>query len=240
MSKNTRSRNISKLIILALVLFVPGFLYIMVNQMGSNEYVKLTVFGKKELSGKMNRVMGREIPDTIFHTVSPFEFVNFDGKPIQFLSTDTVISVIHLFYAKDDGLSKQLLYDMNGIAKRFKENNKIRLYSISVDSTDQSDVLVNKISEYRDGMNPHWYVGNRTSVDIFDYARRNLLIEAMPDSSNPHKFIISNQFVLIDSKGRIRGFYDVGLRSEVDRLEDEIKVQLVEEIRNSPLKVERK
>jgi len=240
MSKNTRSRNISKLIILALVLFVPGFLYIMVNQMGSNEYVKLPVFGKKELSGKMNRVMGREIPDTIFHVVKPFDFINFDGKPNQFLSTDTVISVVHLFYAKDDGLSKQLLYDMNTIAERFKENYKIRLYSLSVDSTDQSSDLLEKIADYREGMNPHWYLGHHLSVDIFDYARHNLLIEAMPDQSNPHKFIISNQFVLIDSKGRIRGFYDVGLRSEVDRLEDEIKVQVVEEIRNSPLKIEKK
>jgi protein SCO1/2 len=45
---------------------------------------------------------------------------------------------------------------------------------------------------------------------------------------------------LLDSEKRIRGFYDISLRSELDRLEDEIKVQLVEEVRNNPLKVERK
>src|SRR5690606_25307343 len=89
MSKTTRSKNISKLIILALVLFVPGFLYILVNKMGSNEYIKLPVFGEKKLSGEMRRVMGREIPDTIFHQLSPVEFVNYDNKPVKFLGTDT-------------------------------------------------------------------------------------------------------------------------------------------------------
>jgi protein SCO1/2 len=67
-----------------------------------------------------------------------------------------------------------------------------------------------------------------------------MLIEAMPVEGDSTKFIISNQFVLLDSEKRIRGFYDISLRSELDRLEDEIKVQLVEEVRNNPLKVERK
>ncbi|WP_232046197.1 hypothetical protein [Sphingobacterium daejeonense] len=41
---------------------------------------------------------------------------------------------------------------------------------------------------------------------------------------------------MLDSEKRIRGFYDISLRSELDRLEDEIKVQLVEEVRNNPIK----
>ncbi|MGH2622268.1 MAG: SCO family protein, partial [Sphingobacterium sp.] len=133
MSNNTRSKNISKLIILALVLFVPGFLYIMVNKMGSNEYVKLPVFGEKHLSGKMNRVMGREIPDTVFHHLEPIEFTNYNGNQVTFLGTDTTITVAHLFYSKDQGLSKQLIADLNGVANRFIANPQIKFFSISVD-----------------------------------------------------------------------------------------------------------
>lgn len=240
MSKTTRSKNISKLIILALVLFVPGFLYILVNKMGSNEYIKLPVFGEKKLSGEMRRVMGREIPDTIFHQLSPVEFMNYDNKPVKFLGTDTAVSVVHLFYTRDQGLSKQLVHDMSTIAARFKSNPKVELYSISVDPNDSSADLEKFIAPYKKDKNPHWFVVNKPSVDIFEFARTAMLIEAMPVPADSTKFIISNQFVLIDSEKRIRGFYDISLRSELDRLEDEIKVQLVEEVRNNPLKVERK
>ena len=54
------------------------------------------------------------------------------------------------------------------------------------------------------------------------------------------KFIISNNYMLIDTKNRIRGFYDINLKSNLDKLEDEIKVQLVEEIRDNPVKIEKK
>ena len=240
MSKNTRSKNLSKLIILALVLFVPGFLYILVNKMGSNEYLKLPVFGEKKLSGEMRRVMGREIPDTIFHQLKPVEFINYDNKPVTLLGNDSSVSVVHLFYTRDQGLSKQLVHDMSAIATRFKENPKVQLFSVSVDPHDTAEDLKKFIEPYKKGMSSHWYVVNKPSVDIFEFARSSMLIEAMPVEGDSTKFIISNQFVLLDSEKRIRGFYDISLRSELDRLEDEIKVQLVEEVRNNPLKVERK
>lgn len=240
MSKNTRSKSISKLFILALVLFVPGFLYIMVNKMGSNEYVKLPVFGEKHLSGKMNRVMGREIPDTVFHQLEPIKFTNMDGRPVTFLVNDTTITVAHLFYTKDKGLSKQLVDDLNGIANRFKTNHNVQFFSISVDSTDTKEDLNAFMVNYKQEMNANWFVVHQPNLDIFDYARDQMLIEAMPVEADPNKFIISNRIILIDSQSRIRGFYDIGLRSEIDRLEDEIKVQLVEEFRNNPLKIQKK
>ncbi|HMR20434.1 MAG TPA: photosynthetic protein synthase I, partial [Sphingobacterium sp.] len=69
MNVSSRKRNISTLIILVIVLLVPGFLYVLLNRVGTNSYIKLPVYGEKVLSGKMNRNMGREIPDTIFHQV---------------------------------------------------------------------------------------------------------------------------------------------------------------------------
>jgi len=43
MGNRNRKKNISTVIILAIVLLVPGFLYIGLNKMGSNEYVKLPI-----------------------------------------------------------------------------------------------------------------------------------------------------------------------------------------------------
>ncbi|NGM64689.1 photosynthetic protein synthase I [Sphingobacterium sp. SGR-19] len=239
MSKRAH-RNKSTLIILALILLVPGFLYIAVNRLGFNEYASLPVFGEKTLSGEMKRNWGRAYPDTIFHMVPHVHFEEVSNTKVMFPAPDTCISVAHLFYTRDVAFSRLMLDHVDMLATRFQENPIVNFFSISVDSMDtQADVSA-FIEPYKNMAQKHWNVVYSPSVDIFTYAREELLIDAMPDPTDSTRFLISNQLVLLDSKGRIRGFYDISLKGEVDRLEDEIKLLAVEEIRNKPLKVEKK
>jgi len=238
MTKISQKRNgISKIIILAMVLLLPGFLYIMVNKMGSNEYVKLPVYGEKSLSGKMNRVMGREIPDTTFHTIDPIELIDSKGQQVTFLGNDSSVTVVHLFYTKDKSSSGPMMEYLSGISQRFVGNPVVQLFSISVDSNDSAEDHHQYASGFKNASNNNWTIASKANTDIFKYAQKQLLIDAHTDSQDSSKFIIASKFLLIDSKHRIRGFYDINLYSEVKRLEDEIKLQLVEEIRNKPVKI---
>ena len=239
MQNTNRRKTISTFIILAIVLLVPGFLYIGLNKIGSNTYLKLPVYGEKHLSGKMNRKMGREIPDTVFHQIKPLTLVSVEGDSVRFLGSDSLVSVVHTFYATDKGLSIGMLQNLSGIAKRFKNNHKVRFYSISIDSADRSVDLGNMVQKYRSGLESNWEV-LLGQGSIQSYVHEDLLSDALQDPSDPRKFTISSHYILIDSQRRIRGFYDINLKTDIERLEDEIKVQLVEEARNNPLKVEKK
>lgn len=238
MSKRTQGSK-SKIIILALILLVPGFLYIAVNRFGFNEYASLPVFGEKTLSGEMKRNWGREYPDTVFHTVSQIHFKDATGTKIAFPAPDTCVSVVHLFYTRDASFSRLMLNHVDKLAARFQENPIVNFFSISVDSLDTQADVEAFINPYKNRTEKHWHVVYNPTVDIFNYAREQLLIDAMPDPIDSTRFLISNQLVLLDSKTRIRGFYDISLKGEVDRLEDEIKLLVVEEIRKKPLKVEK-
>ncbi|TJZ61168.1 photosynthetic protein synthase I [Sphingobacterium olei] len=240
MSNTTQKRNFSKVIILAIVLLVPGFLYLLLNRIGSNEYVKLPIYGEKSLSGKMNRKMGREIPDTTYHQLTPIEFINSRGDSIHFLASDTVITVVHLFYTKDTTLSRVMMDNLYAIANRFKNNSSLRLLSISVDPYDNPESLKNYVRSYDALIGKYWDAVSSSHTDMLKYAREEMLVDAMRNPADTNAFVISNNYLLIDSQRRIRGFYDINLKTEVDRLEDEIKLQLVEEIRNNPLKVEKR
>lgn len=238
MSKRTQG-NKSKLIILALILLVPGFLYIAVNRFGFNEYASLPVFGEKKLSGEMKSNWGREYPDTIYHTVSEMSFQNVAGNQIVFPAPDTCITIAHLFYTGDDTFSRLMLDHVDALASRFHENPMINFYSISVDSMETETSVSKFISPYKNLDTKHWQVVFRPSTDIFAYSREQLMIDAMIDPADSSRFLISNQLMLLDSKRRIRGFYDISQKGEVDRLEDETKLLVVEEIRNRPTKVEK-
>ena len=91
MKNSSKRRNISTIIILAIVLLVPGFLYITLNKIGSNQYLKLPIYGEKKLSGKINRKMGREMPDTLFHQLDTLNLFNADGNQVKFLKEDSEI-----------------------------------------------------------------------------------------------------------------------------------------------------
>lgn len=240
MNVSSRKKNISTLIILVIVLLVPGFLYVLLNRVGTNSYIKLPVYGEKVLSGKMNRNMGRETPDTIFHQLSAIHLLNSAGDSTSFLAQDTAISVVHLFYASDSTLSVGLAKNLRPVAERFSTNAAVRFYSISVDPDDSAAELAAFAQRFNKGLDKYWEFVSSSDIDLLDYSRNQLLIDAMRDPEDSAKYIISNNYVLIDSKRRIRGFYDINLKSNLDRLEDEIKVQLVEELRNNPLKVEKK
>ena len=185
-------------------------------------------------------MMGREIPDTIFHTVPSLNGINYDDSPAVFLGSDSVITVAHLFYSSDSGLSQQLIKDVASLSERFSSNQHIEFFSLSVDSLDTPSKLREFLTDAYMSVNPRWRVMRPSGTDMLAFARKSLLVEARASQYTNQPYILSNQLVLIDSEHRIRGFYDISLRSEIERLEDEIKLQLVEEIRNRPLKVERK
>lgn len=237
---NATQRSKSKIIILALILLLPGFLYIAVNRLGSNEYVSLPVFGEKRLSGEMKRNWGREYPDTIFHTLSPIAFKDQHGQRIVFPAGDTSVTVAHLFYTKDVSFSNLMLESVHALATRFQSNPKIHFYSISVDPEESRDSIQAATRSFKNINSKKWTLAYHPEQNIFSYAKDQLLIDAMIDPSDSTRFLISNQLVLIDSRKRIRGFYDISQKGEVDRLEDEVKLLMVEEIRNRPLKLEQK
>jgi len=216
---------------------VPGFLYVTLNKIGSNQYLKLPIYGEKVLSGKMNRKMGREIADTVYHQIKPLKLFNANGEEVDFLKQDTVITVVHLFAAQDSGLSRTLLRSLKPVAERFKNVRKVRFYSISLNANESNGDLAKIQQLYAKDFGPTWFVVHPDTV-ITEYVQQNFLIDAQVNSDSTYAF--SNNYLLIDTERRIRGFYDINANKEMERLEDEIKVQLVEEARNNPLKIEKK
>ncbi|WP_270089488.1 SCO family protein [Sphingobacterium sp. SYP-B4668] len=241
MQNTSRKKGISTLIILAMVLLLPGFLYVLVNRMGaSNTYVKLPIYGEKVLSGTVSRKMGREFKDTLFHQVPVIQFTDMNGKTVNFIDNDSTISVVHLFYTKDKSFSRTMINRLNAVATNLKRNPKVRFYSISVDSnSDTPEILKIYAQGYR-SEEKNWSFLTSPSVDILKFAREELLLDAMVDTQDSSKLIIGSSYVLLDSQRRIRGFYDLNLTTELERLEEEVKVQLVEEFRNIPTKVEKR
>ncbi|WP_170845605.1 SCO family protein [Parapedobacter composti] len=232
-----KTSGAKKIAILAAILVLPGFLYYLLEQKGENRYKNLPIYGEKTLTGTFTKRMGKQVPDTLFHQIEPFSLVNQEGREVTALADDTTIAVVNFFYTRCNTFCTQLNNEMNRVAERFAENNMVRFYSLTVDTAyDKPQVLKDYASTYRpDTKKWHFLTGGKD--DIHRIAREGFLVDAAQDTTQEARFIHSSSLILVDSQRRIRGYYDVSHKKEVDRLIDEIKLLLVQEIREkSPYK----
>lgn len=228
--RNNRS-GVYKVLILVSILVLPGFLYYLLEKEGSNSYVTLPIYGEKTLTGTYTSRMGEKIPDTLYHVVPEARFVNQEGVLVDFPARDTAISVVSFFYTRCEAFCDELNKEMNRVAERFVKNERVRLYTLTVDTAYDTPKVLSSYSERFAPATKKWDFVTNGEDDVIAMARNGLWVDAVQDTTREAAFIHSSSLILLDSRHRIRGYYDVTHRKEVDRLIDEIKLLLVEEAR---------
>ncbi len=221
-----------KILILVTILLVPGFLYYLLQEKGKNRYRPLPIFGPKEVASTFHSVKGKQIPDTIYHTIDDFKFINQNSETVSWKNFTDKILVVNLFYTKASGNGLEITNKyLKDIYKEFQKNHLIHFVNLSIDYlNDKPEDLVNYAKTF--GLNDKkidLLTGDSTQVKQF--VRNGLRLDAFYNVSEG-KFVYNNMFVLIDTKHRVRGYYEATSKEAVSKLEDEIKVLIAEELRN--------
>jgi len=218
---------LKKITILVLVLMVPGFLYYLLTVEGKNHYVALSVFGPKRLAGTTHRVKGKDIPDTIFHTLPDFKLTDQDGNAVTLASFNQKIFVINFFYAGCPNICNVMNSNMAQLVDAYKNNKMVCFVSVTVNPKDSVAVL-KKYAETFKAIPSKWmFLTGDTSI-TYNLARNGLLVNALQTGKDD--FIYSDKLMLIDESRRIRGYYNGVSTTDVSKLNDEIKVLVSEEI----------
>ena len=231
MTNTGNTSGIKKILILAVILILPGFLYFLLKEKGENRYQNLPIFGEKSLTGTFTSRMGKQVPDTLFHQIPPFSLTGVDGIPVSVLASDTSISVVNFFYTRCETFCKHMNDEMNRVADRFGSNGMVNFYTITVDTTYDTPEVLRQYAEPYQLATKKWHFLTAGVDDVYAIARDGFLVDAVQDTTQEAHFIHSSSLILVDSDRRIRGYYDVNQKKEVDRLIDEIKLLLVQEIR---------
>lgn len=222
--------SLKKIAILVIILALPGFLYYLLQEKGKNRYHPLPVFGPKEAASTFHTIRGKQIPDTIYHRVSDFSLLNQNADTVDFYTDTVKLSVVNFFYTSCGENCDEILKEMARVRDRFKDNKLIRFISISVDPADKPPVL-RKFAEKYDAEVPKWNFLSGDTAVVYSAARKGFLVDALIDSTKAENFIYSPLIMLIDPQKRIRGYYNPKVKEERDKLMDEIKVLIVEELR---------
>ncbi|MDF2434391.1 MAG: hypothetical protein JWP44_4022 [Mucilaginibacter sp.] len=220
---------LKKISILVLVLLVPGFLYYLLTAEGKNRYKPLPIFGPKQLAKTTHRVKGKDVPDTLFHTLANFNLTDQNGNKISLKTFDGKIFVINFFYTHCPSVCKLMNDNVNQLASNYAKNKMVYFVSVTVDPKRDSTGELKKYSGEFKSASAKWLFLTGDTSTIYTLARKGLLVNALQAGSDD--FIYSDKLVLIDQDKRIRGYYTGASTDDINRLNDEIKVLVSEELR---------
>ncbi|TWJ00075.1 protein SCO1/2 [Mucilaginibacter frigoritolerans] len=220
-----------KIVILVLVLVVPGFLYYLLTTEGKNRYKPLPVFGPKSLAKTTHKVKGKNVPDTVYHTLTDFNLTNQDGKPVSLKTFDNQIFVVDFFYTRCQGACSVANGYISLLDSNYAKNKMIRFVSITVDPEHDSTAVLKRYFNSFKPVPAKWMFLTGDTTTIYNLARKGFLVNALKTSNDD--FIYSDKLILIDQDKRIRGYYTGASTDEMSKLNDEIKVLISEELRKN-------
>jgi protein SCO1/2 len=229
-----KSSSIKKILILVTILAVPGFLYYLLQEKGKNRYKPLHIYGPKQVAATFHSVRGKQIPDTIYHEVKDFKFVNQAGDSLSFESYKGKILILNLFYSKGNNYAVNFANKaMHAFDFTYEKNKAVHFMSVSIDPVEDTPEVLAAYAKKQQAKAGKWDMVTGDSTQVYDFVNKGLLVDALQEKvAGENKFTYSNMFVLLDTHHRIRGYYEATMQEALSKLDDEIKVLLAEELRN--------
>ncbi len=218
-----------KITVLVLILAVPGFLYYLLTAKGKNRYKPLAFYGPKVVAKTSHRFHGKDIPDTIYYKVPAFKLTDQDGKPFSEENLKGKIFVASFFYTHCPTVCNTINNNLNYLVGTYWKNKMVYFTSITVDpERDTPGVLKPYLESFKPD-SKRWFFLTGDTTSIYGLARKGFLVDAL--QAGKDDFIYSDKLILIDQDKHIRGYYSGANTTDVNRLNDEIKVLIAEELR---------
>lgn len=163
------------------------------------------------------------------HTIADFAFVNQNGDTITQDDYKGKIYVADFFFTTCPTICPIMTKNMVWLQNKIKDNPKVMLLSHSVTPDIDSVPVLKAYAEKKGVIDSKWNLVTGDKKDIYYIARKSYLAVKTSTSDELYDMVHTENFILVDSEGRIRGFYDgTNLDKEV---EDEKNMQqLLEDI----------
>lgn len=157
-----------------------------------------------------------------YHTIADFSFTNQNGKTITQKDYEGKIYVADFFFTTCGSICPIMTTNMVDVQKAFLHNPKVMLLSHTVfPETDSVPVL--KQYAIKKGVDDRkWNLVTGDKKAIYTMARKSYLAVKLGKPSELYDMVHTENFVLVDSKRRVRGFYDGTKKEEIQRLIEDI------------------
>lgn len=142
------------------------------------------------------------------HTIADFKFTNQNGKTITQKDYEGKIYVADFFFTTCGSICPKMTNNMVWLQDHLKNNPKVLLLSHSVTPDIDSVPVLKKYALEKGVIDGKWNLVTGDKKDIYYIARQSYLAVKTGKPSEMYDMVHTENFVLVDAKRRIRGFYD--------------------------------
>ena len=157
-----------------------------------------------------------------YHTIANFSFTNQNGKTITQKDYEGKIYVADFFFTSCKSICPKMTTNLVEVQKAFLDNSKVKLLSFSVMPDVDSVSVLKEYAKINSVIDSKWNLVTGDKKAIYAMARKSYLAVKQGKPEELYDMVHTENFVLVDSKRRIRGFYDGTKKEEIQRLIEDI------------------
>ncbi|MEM1257992.1 MAG: SCO family protein [Bacteroidota bacterium] len=158
------------------------------------------------------------------HKVPPFALINQLGDTITELTFDDKIYISDFFFTACPGICPKMTANMLLVQEEFKKDEEVLLLSHSVTPEYDSVPILKRYADIKGAIPNKWHLVTGDRKAIYDLGREAYFVQedlGIPKGEND--FLHTENFILVDKNGHIRGIYNGLNKTAIDQLIADVK-----------------
>jgi len=165
-----------------------------------------------------------------YHKIADFSLVNQNGKTITQEDYKDKIYVADFFFTTCQTICPIMTDHMAQIQKEILKDDDVLLLSYSVTPKIDSVAQLKRYAIEKGVNDNKWNLLTGDKKQIYELARKSYLAVKTDGNGDQYDMIHTENFMLIDKKRQIRGYYDGTKTEDIERLLEDIEVLKQEKI----------
>ena len=157
-----------------------------------------------------------------YHTIADFSFVNQNGDTITQKNYEGKIYVADFFFTTCGSICPKMTTNLEEVQKAVLNNPKVMLLSHTVFPEVDSIPVLKEYAIKHNVVDSKWNLVTGDKKEIYTMARKSYLAVKLGRPDQLYDMVHTENFVLVDQKRRVRGFYDGTNKEEMKRLLEDI------------------
>jgi protein SCO1/2 len=163
------------------------------------------------------------------HRIADFSFTNQNGKTITQKDYEGKIYVADFFFTTCKTICPKMTTNLVDVQTAFLDNPKVKLLSFTVMPDIDSVSVLKEYAKINGVIDSKWNLVTGDKKAIYSMARKSFLAVKQGRPDELYDMVHTENFVLVDSKKRVRGFYDGTKKEEIQQLIEDINWLLEDE-----------
>ncbi|MFI2741873.1 SCO family protein [Zhouia sp. PK063] len=158
-----------------------------------------------------------------YHTIADFKLINQNGDTITQANYKNKIYVANFFYTTCPSICPIMTANMADLQNMLKDDKEVFFLSHSVTPEIDSVAQLKKYALEKGVDDSRWNLVTGSKKQIYELARKSYMAVKTVGDGGPYDMIHTENFILVDKKRRIRGYYDGTNKDDVMQLLKDIK-----------------